>query len=65
MKEVNPTIGEFKTQIFQSTFGQKRVVIDPYLFNVYAENAHKTHSSCVPIYDEISNLPTHVWESIR
>ena len=65
MKDRYPSIEEYKSLIFLSTFGQKRVVIDPNIFNLYADNAHKTHSYCVPIYDEIKSIPQHVWENIR
>ena len=65
MKDKYPTIDEYKSLIFQSTFGLKRVKIDPNIFNLYADNAHKTHSICAHIYDELKHLPGNIWDAIR
>ena len=65
MKETVPNFESFKTNIFLSAFGWNRVVTEPKDWSTWTCSAVKNHVKSAELFDEISELPSHIWDKIK
>ena len=65
MKETVPNFESFKTNIFLSAFGWNRVVTKPEDWSTWTFSAVKNHVKSAELFDEISELPSHIWDKIK
>ena len=65
MKYHVPGFDSFKTQIFLSAFGLKRVVVDPDNWSTWTKSAMENHAKSAEIFEEIKSIPSNIWNEIK
>ena len=65
MKNHSPGFDSFKTQIFLSAFGLKRVVLNPDDWIHWTKASMENHAKSAEIFEEVNGIPPKVWEKIK
>ena len=65
MKETVSNFESFKANIFLSAFGLNRVVTKPEDWSSWSSSAMKNHVKSANYFEEISELPPHIWNKIK